>query len=121
MGKDTLRFWDFANGLGFVPPKATFLRSIRFSEEYRSCGFLIESSLRLSEVNIGSVSVGMERRRAVVGDLVQSESAQKDVVRTQTKRRLEKSKTSHTGPRTLIQGYVSRRESARDHDFMIGL
>ena len=77
VGKDTLRFWDFENGLSFVPPKVTFLKSIRFSEVYRSCGFLIESSLRLSEVNMGSVSVGIEHRRGVVGDLVQSESTQK--------------------------------------------
>lgn len=77
VGRDTLRLWDFANGLILlpVPPKATFLRSIRFIELHRSCGIPTESSLRLSAVDVESVSVGMERWCAVVGDLEQSESA----------------------------------------------
>ena len=71
VGKDTLRFWDFANGLSFVPglPKATFLRSMRFNEVHRSWGFPTEI---LSDVDMESVSVGMERWCAVVGDIVQS-------------------------------------------------
>lgn len=67
-----------------------------------------------------SVSVGMERLCAVVGDLVQLESAQKGFVRTQYKE-VSKNPRYQTGARTVNDGCVSRNRSARDHDFMSGL